>query len=76
MPSAIEQIDHRIGHAGQFRLVFAEPLDDLPDVRQQFGAVELEVVRSQADVGAILLEDVSEPMGELDVAITGTLGVP
>ena len=39
------------------------------------GAVELEVVGGQADVGALDLQDVNEPMRQLDIAVAGTLGL-
>src|SRR5215213_3961666 len=74
MPTAIEQIDDRIGYPGHFGFVLAKALNDADDVAQHLGAVELEVIRRQSQIGPLLLQNMRQPVGELDVAVTGALG--
>ena len=50
-------------------------VDDRGDVGHQLAAIELEMIGGQPDVGALALQDVGEPMRELDVAVAGALGL-
>ena len=43
--------------------------------RHQPAAIELEMIGGEPDVGVLPLQDVIEPMGELDVAIASAFGL-
>ena len=76
VPAAIERVRDLVGDARHLRLVLAEAVDDRRRIGEQFGAVQLEMVRRQGEIGAVLLQEVQHPMAELDVAIAGALGLP
>ena len=51
------------------------PLTTAVNVGHQLAAIELEIIGGERDVGALALQDVDEPMGELDIAVAGALGL-
>ena len=76
MPAAIESVGDRVRDAGHLGFVLAESVDDGGRVGQQLGAVELEMIGGEREIRAVLLQDMHEPMGELEVAVSGALGLP
>ncbi len=75
VPAAVEDIDHRIGDTGHVGFVLAKAVDDPREVGHELAAVELVVVGGQAEVGVVLLQDVEQPVGQLDIAVARALGV-
>ena len=76
MPAAVERVGDLVRDAGHLGLVLAEAVDHGGRVRQQLGAVELEMIGGEREIRAVLLQDVQQPMGELEVAVSGALGLP
>ena len=76
MPAAIERVRDLVRDARHLGLVLAEAVDDRRRVGQELGAVQLEMIGGQREVGPVLLQKVEQPMGELDVAVAGALGLP
>ncbi len=75
VPAAIEQIHHGIGNRRHFGFVLAETVDHRGDIGHQLAAIQLEVIGCKSDVGTLALQDMSEPMGKLDVAVARPLGL-
>jgi hypothetical protein len=75
VPAAIEHVDNRVGDARHFGFVLAEAIDHAREVGHQTRAIDLVVVRQKAEIVAILLQNVKQPMRQLDIAIAGALGV-
>src|SRR6476659_10870923 len=75
MPATVERIDYGISHAWHFRFVLAEAFDHRADVGHQPAVIELETIGNQREVGAFVLQDMKEPVRELDVAIARALGM-
>ena len=75
VPSAIQQVHDRVGDLRHFRLVLTERGNDLVDVIQQLGAIELEMVGGGADVGPVVLQDMGQPVGKFHIAIARSLGL-
>ena len=76
VPAAVEHIHDSIGNAGHLGLVFPEAADHLADIGHELAAVEFEMVGGQSNIGAILLQNIKQPVGELDVSVAGAFGVP
>src|ERR1700722_9342296 len=76
VPPAVESVGDRVGDAGHLGFVPAESVDHGRRVREQFGPVELEMIGGEREVRAVLLQDMHEPMGKLEVAVSGALGLP
>ena len=76
VPAPIERVGDLIGNARHFRFVLAEAVDDRRRVAQQLGAIELEMIGAQRQIGAVLLEQMQHPVAELDVAVARALGLP
>ena len=75
MPAAVEHIDDVVGDAGHLRLVLAEALDDAADISGEAGHVEAVMLRGQPDIGRAPLQDLGEPVRQLDIAVAGPLGL-
>jgi hypothetical protein len=76
VPATVERIDYRISHPWHFRFVLAEAFDHRAHVGHQPAVIELETIGNQREVGAFVLQDMKEPVRELDVAIARAFGVP
>src|ERR1700722_10545267 len=76
VPPAVESVGDRVGDAGHLGFVPAESVDHGRRVREQFGPVELEMIGGEREVRAVLLQDMHEPMGKLEVTVSGALGLP
>src|SRR5688572_2224592 len=76
MPAAVEQVDDAVGNPRHFGFVLAEALDRRVDVSQQLGTVELEMVSCEGEIVAVLLQDVHEPMRELDITMALAFRLP
>src|SRR5262249_61622218 len=75
VPAAVQRIDDAIRDSRHLGLVAAEATDHHADVAEHARTVETEMIGAQADIGPFLLQDVEQPMRQLDVAIAGALGV-
>ena len=76
VPAAVERVGDLVGDARHLGLVLAEAVDDRGRVGEQLGAVELVVIGGQREIGAVLLQEMEQPVAELDVAVAGALGLP
>src|SRR5271166_474728 len=76
MPAAIERVRDLGRDARHLRLVLPVAVDDRGRVGEEFGATELVAIGRQRNVGPVLLQKLEEPMAELDIAISRSLGLP
>ena len=75
MPAAVEGVSDLVRDARHLGFVLAEAVDHCGRVREQLGAVELEMIGGEREIRAVLLQDMHEPMGELEVTISRALGL-
>ena len=75
VPAAIEHIDDRVGDTRHLGFVLAEAVDDAGQVGQQPCPIDLVVIDGQAEIVALLLKNVKQPMRQLDIAVSRALGV-
>ena len=75
VPAAVERVRDLVRDARHLGFVLAEAVDHCGRIRQHFGAVQLEMIGGEREIRAILLQDMHEPMGKLEVAISRALGL-
>jgi hypothetical protein len=75
MPAAVEHVDDVVRDAGHLRFVLAETLDDAADIGGQPSHVEAVMLRGQPDIGGAPLQDLGEPVRQLDIAVASSLGL-
>ena len=75
MPTAVKRIDYVFRNAGHFRLVHCKARNNRTQISQQFGLIKFEIVGGQRDIGSVHLQDLEEPMFQLKIAVSGTLGL-
>ena len=76
MPATVEHVDHVLRDARHLGLVHGKARDDVVEIAQQLCPVELGMIGGESEIGAVHLGDLEQPMGELEIAIAGVLGVP
>ena len=76
VPAAIEHLGDLRRDVRHLGFVLAEAVDDVGDVLQHLGAVDLVVVERQRQVGAVVGDDGQHPVRQLEVAVASALGVP
>src|ERR1700722_2263171 len=76
VPAAIEGVRDRVRNAGHLGFVLAESVDDGRRIGKQFRAVEFEMIGGEREIRVVLLQDMHEPMRELEVAVSRALGLP
>ena len=76
VPATVEDIDNVVGDARHLRLVAAEALDHAAELHQHLGPVELIVIGGQGQVVRGTLQDLEQPMRQLDIAIPRPLRLP
>ena len=75
VPAAVERVDYGFRHFRHFGLILPKAFDHLGELGHQLRPVELETIGRQPDVGILLLQDVKKPVRQLDMTMTGALGV-
>src|SRR5579872_1083562 len=76
MPASVKQVHDGVGDRRHFGLILTKSVHNRGHVGHQLAAIELEVVGGERDVSAFALQDVGKPVGQLDVAVARTLGLP
>src|ERR1700709_1893012 len=76
VPAAIQQIDQRVGNTRHFGLVLAKAVDYSSQIGQQARANNLEIVGTQGEITAIVLQNMSKPVRKLDIAVALPLCLP
>ena len=76
VPAAVERVGDLVRDAGHLGFVLAESVDHGGRVGQQLGAAQLEMIGGEREIRPVLLQDVEQPVGELEVAVSGALGLP
>ena len=76
VPAAIERVGDLRRDARHLGFVLAQPADDAREIGDQPRPVELEVIGGDGEVGAVLLQQVQQPMAKLQIAVARALGLP
>src|SRR6476619_5859420 len=76
MPAAVQQINQRVGYARHIGLVLAETVGHCGQISKQARPNNLEIVGTQGEIAAIVLQDMTKPVRELDIAVALPLCLP
>src|SRR4029077_18775389 len=76
VPPAVERVGDRVGDARHLGFVLAEAVDHSGRIRHEFRAIELEMIGGEREIRTVLLQDMEQPMGELEIAVSGAFGLP
>ncbi len=73
VPAAVEEVDQGVGDGGHLGDVAPEGGDRRVEIGQQLAAIELVGVGGKAEIGAVALQEVEEPVRRLDRAVARAL---
>src|SRR5215218_593413 len=69
MPAAVEGVDDDLRDLRHLGLLLAQAVDGRSDVGEQAPSIEVEMVGGKGEIRAVHLQNVQEPVCELDVAV-------